>query len=238
MTSSHPDLKDRLIVALDFPTTMEAREMVNRLEDSCQFYKIGLELLFAGGAELATILKAEGRRVFIDAKILDIGTTVEKATANIARLGGDFLTQHITDEKTLAAAVKGRGASDLKLLGVTVMTNLDRADLDEQGISEYEPEALVVKRAKMAFEAGFDGVVASAREAAQIREVVGPSFHIVTPGIRPQGAKAQDQTRVLTPAEAIRAGADYLVVGRPITRAEDPLAAARAITAEIAAAVG
>ncbi len=230
-------LDDRLIVALDFATTMEARDMVARLEDQCQFYKIGLELLFAGGQELSTILKAEGKQVFIDAKLLDIGATVEKATANIARLGGDFLTLHITDQKTMEAAVRGRASSQLKLLGVSVMTNLDKHDLEQQGISGVSPQELVLKRAKMAAEAGFDGVIASAKEAAAIRTLVGPDFLIVTPGIRPLGSDHQDQTRVLTPFQAIEAGADHIVVGRPITRADDPLAAATAIRSEIAAAV-
>lgn len=229
-------VSDRLIVALDFPSTAEAREMVQCLGDACQFYKIGLELLFAGGQELAMVLKAEGKRIFIDAKVLDIGTTVEKATANIARLGGDFLTLHITDRKTLEAAVKGRGAHDLKLLGVTVMTNLEQADLVDQGILDSTPEELVLKRAQLAFDAGFDGVIASAREASKIRELVGPDFLIVTPGIRPHGADTQDQSRVLSPAEAIAAGADYLVVGRPITRADNPRQVAVAIATEIAGA--
>lgn len=226
--------ESRLIVALDFPTPEAARDMVNTLGDACGFYKIGLELLFAGGQELASALKAEGRRVFVDAKLLDIGATVEKATANIARLGGDFLTLHITDRKTLAAAVRGRGESQLKLLGVTVMTNLEQADLEEQGITGKAPSELVLHRAGLAKEAGLDGVVASAHEAAAIRERVGPDFLIVTPGIRPAGAAAQDQARVATPAIAIAAGADYLVVGRPITEADDPHAAAKAIIEEIA----
>lgn len=225
---------DELIVALDVPTIDEARALVASIGDGCSFYKIGLELLFAGGQVLVQELLADGHRVFVDAKLLDIGATVEKATANIAKLGADFLTLHVTDRKTLAAAVAGRGQSELKLLGVTVMTNLEASDLSEQGISGLTPSELVLKRAKLAFEAGFDGVVASGLEAAAIRAATGPEFLIVTPGIRLAGSERQDQARVMTPKLAIEAGANHLVVGRPITQAPDPGAAARAIQDEIA----
>jgi orotidine-5'-phosphate decarboxylase len=228
--------QDRLIVALDLPSVADAKALIERLGDSVGVYKIGLELLFAGGFELARELARHGRPVFIDAKLLDIEATVERATAAIAQSGAGFLTVHTLDRKTLDAAVRGRGESALKLLGVTVLTNLTPSDLVEQGIDHPLAE-LVLHRAKLAKEAGFDGVIASGHEAAAIRKVVGPEFLIVTPGIRPQGSGTQDQSRAMTPKAAIAAGADYLVVGRPITRAADPRAAAEAIAAEIAAAL-
>lgn len=224
--------RDRLIVALDVPSAEEARALIAALGDSVGVYKIGLELLFAGGFALARELAAAGRSVFVDAKLLDIEATVERATAAIAGMGVAFLTVHALDKKTLAAAVRGRGDSPLKLLGVTVLTNLAPADLIEQGCDHPLAE-LVLHRAKLAKEAGFDGVIASGHEAAKIRNAAGPDFLIVTPGVRPRGADAQDQARAVTPATAIEAGADYLVVGRPITRALDPRAAAEAIVAEI-----
>jgi orotidine-5'-phosphate decarboxylase len=223
---------DRIIVALDVPNLDEARALVAKLGDSVGVYKIGLELLFAGGIELARELVGQGRRVFLDAKLLDIEATVERATSAIARTGAHFLTVHATDRKTLDAAVRGRGDSALKLLGVTVLTNLDRADLSQQGI-EMPPLALVQERARLAQDAGFDGIVASGKEAAALRERL-RNFLIVTPGIRQAGTDVQDQTRVVTPKSAVEAGADYLVIGRPITRADDPRAAAEAIAAEIA----
>ena len=226
--------KDRIIVALDVPHVDEARALIKKLGDSVGVYKIGLELIFAGGLALARELVAQGRRVFLDAKLLDIEATVERATAAIARTGAHFLTVHATDRKTLDAAVRGRGDSALKLLGVTVLTNLDRADLSQQGI-EMPPLALVQERARLSQDAGFDGIVASGKEAAALRERL-RNFLIVTPGIRQAGTDAQDQTRVVTPSKRVEAGADYLVIGRPITRAPDPRAAAEAIAAEIAAA--
>lgn len=225
---------ERLIVALDVQTLREARALVDRLIPVSTF-KIGLELIFAGGVEFACELIAQGKNVFFDAKLLDIGNTVERAAANIARLGAAFLTVHATDRKTLDAAVRGRGASALKLLGLTVLTNLDAKDLDEQGI-KASPREIVLRRASLAAEAGFDGVVASGHEAAAIRQALGRDFLIVTPGIRPAGTAPGDQARVMTPAQATQAGADYLVVGRPVTEAEDPLEAATAIIAEIEAA--
>lgn len=228
--------KDRLIVALDVPNVEEAQSLIAALGDGAGVYKIGLELLFAGGFQLARELARDGRAVFVDAKLSDIETTVERATAAIARTGASFLTVHALDGKTLAAAVRGRGDSALKLLGVTVLTNLAPADLIEQGIDHPLPE-IVLHRAALAKTAGFDGVIASGKEAAGIRRALGPDFLIVTPGVRPSGSAAQDQTRAVSPKEAILAGADYLVVGRPITRAEDPSAAANAIVGEIAAAL-
>ena len=227
--------RDRLIVALDVASVEEARALIATLGDSVGVYKIGLELLFAGGFALAGELAREGHAVFIDAKLLDIEATVERATAAVARTGARFLTVHAVDRKALQAAVRGRGDSALKLLGVTVLTNLGAADLVQQGI-DHPPAELVLHRAMLAKEAGFDGVIASGQEAAAIRKSAGAGFLIVTPGIRPQGFEAQDQARTVTPAEAIAAGADYLVVGRPITRAPDPRAAALAIVEEIAQA--
>lgn len=227
-------MNNRLIVALDFPTVDEARTCVQEIGPACRFYKIGLELLFAGGQQLVTELLHKGHQVFVDAKLLDIGATVEKSTRNIAKLGADFLTLHVTDSKTLKAAIKGRGDSSLKLLGVTVLTNLEQADLAEQGIEGRTPKELVLHRAKLAFDAGLDGVIASAQEAAALRELVGPDFLIVTPGIRPSGAEAGDQARVTTPKDAIGFGADYIVVGRPITQSDEPREAAQAIQDEIA----
>lgn len=227
--------RDRLIVALDVPGAEEAKTLIETLGDSVGVYKIGLELLFSGGFALAQTLARHGRPVFIDAKLLDIEATVERATAAIAGSGAAFLTVHALDAKTLDAAVRGRGDSALKLLGVTVLTNLERDDLKEQGV-DRDPQELAIYRAMLAQEAGFDGVVASGREAAALRQALGPGMLIVTPGIRPQGAEAQDQARTVTPKAAIGAGADYLVVGRPITSAPDPRAAAEAIVGEIAAA--
>jgi orotidine-5'-phosphate decarboxylase len=230
------EAKDRLIVALDVGSVKEARSLIETLGQSVGVHKIGLELLFAGGFALAEALAREGRAVFIDAKLSDIEATVERATAAIARAGASFLTVHALDTKTLEAAVRGRGTSGLKLLGVTVLTNLAPADLIEQGIDHPLPE-VVQHRAALAKKAGLDGVIASGREAAEIRRAAGPDFLIVTPGVRPLGSEAQDQARAVTPKKAIMAGADYLVVGRPITRAADPRKAAEAIVGEIAAAL-
>jgi orotidine-5'-phosphate decarboxylase len=226
--------RDRLIVALDVPSVAEAQALIDTLGDSVGVYKIGLELLFAGGFALARELAHQGRAVFVDAKLLDIEATVERATAVIAEGGAAFLTVHAMDRKTIAAAARGRGDSKLKLLGVTVLTNLSRADLAEHGIDEA-PLAVVQRRAMMARDGGFDGIIASGQEARALRERLRQSL-IVTPGIRSQGAETQDQTRVVTPKAAIEAGADYIVVGRPITRAPDSYAAAQAIVAEIAEA--
>jgi orotidine-5'-phosphate decarboxylase len=228
--------RDRLIVALDVSSAEQARALIATLGDSVGVYKIGLELLFSGGFALAEELARQGQAVFVDAKLSDIEATVERATAAIARIGAAFLTVHALDTKTLAAAVRGRGKSALKLLGVTVLTNLASADLIEQSIDHPLAE-LVLHRAALAKKAGFDGAIASGQEAAEIRRALGPDFLIVTPGVRPSGSDAQDQARAVTPKEAIAAGADYLVVGRPITRAPDPRAAAAAIVREIAAAL-
>ena len=228
--------RDRLIVALDVPGVEDAKACIDKLGDSVGVYKIGLELLFSGGFALIHELAQAGRPVFVDAKLLDIEATVERATAAIARSGAAFLTVHAMDRKTIAAAARGRGDAPLKLLGVTVLTNLSRADLAEHGIDEA-PLAVVQRRAMMARDGGFDGIIASAQEARALRERLRQSL-IVTPGIRQAGEDTQDQTRVMTPEAAIKAGADYLVVGRPITQAPDPREAAEAIVEEIASALG
>ena len=227
--------RDKLIVALDLPSYDDARALVDSLGKTVNFYKIGLELLLVGGLELARELKFDGKRIFLDLKFLDIGNTVERAVAAVAGLGVDFLTVHGHDTKTLKAAVRGRAGSNLKLLAVTVLTNLDQSDLDEQGIS-LTPEQLVLHRAKLANDAGFDGVIASGQEAGAIRAISGPEFLIVTPGIRLAGADSGDQSRVTTPEVALRAGADHLVVGRPINAAKDPKAAAETFLSRIAGA--
>jgi orotidine-5'-phosphate decarboxylase len=227
--------RERIIVALDVASVEEAKQLVSKLKGSVGVYKIGLELLFAGGLQLARELADQDLDVFIDAKLLDIEATVERATATIAKSGAQFLTVHALDAKTLDAAVRGRAGTKLKLLGVTVLTNLERDDLKEQG-ADRDPQELAVYRAMLAQEAGFDGVVASGREAASLRQVLGPDMLIVTPGIRSLGSKADDQARPVTPSEAIAAGANYIVVGRPITRAADPRQAAEAIAKEIAVA--
>ncbi|MGI9387063.1 MAG: orotidine-5'-phosphate decarboxylase, partial [Methyloligellaceae bacterium] len=189
--------EDRLIVALDVPTPDDARVLIRALGPSVHIYKIGLELLFAGGTTLIDELATTGKHIFIDAKLLDIGNTVEKAVANIARLGVTFLTVHGVDRKTLDAAVRGRGASGLKLLAITVLTSLDASDVREQGIA-MTPEDLVLRRAGIAAQSGIDGIVASGHEAQRIRHKF-PDVIIVTPGIRHEGTALNDQARVMTP---------------------------------------
>ncbi len=222
----------RLIVALDFPAPEKARDFADGLEGLPVTYKIGLELIYAGGLILARDLVAKGRSVFLDAKLLDIPNTVERAAASASETGVAFLTVHGQDRKTLEAAVRGRGSGRTKLLAITLLTSVDLADLRDQGI-DASPEEIVLRRARLAADAGFDGVVASPHEAAAIRREIGARLLIVTPGIRPAGAAAADQARIATPGDAIRAGADYLGVGRPITAAADALAAANAIIADI-----
>lgn len=217
----HTSARDRLIVALDMPTLEGARTLVTELGDTATFYKVGLELAMAGGLQLVSELQHQGKKVFLDMKLLDIAHTVERAVDNAAELGATFLTVHGTDLKTMRAAVAGRGSSRLKLLAVTVLTNLTAEDLTEQGTT-LAPEELVLRRAKMAHQSGFDGVIASGQEAAAIRAVTGPDFVIATPGIRLAGSSADDQARITTPESAISAGADYIVVGRPITEASEP----------------
>lgn len=229
------DTAGRLIVALDVPSAQEARDIVDTLDGTVRFYKIGLELVLSGGLGLIADLTADGAHVFLDMKLLDIGHTVERAVAAAARSGATFLTIHATDKKTLSAANAGRAGTGLKLLGVTVMTNLDANDLGEQGITQA-PHDLVLHRAALARACGIDGVIASGNEAPAIRTHLGPELTIVAPGIRRANDAIGDQSRVMTPAAALSAGADYLVVGRPITAASDPKAAASAIIAEMVAA--
>ncbi len=226
--------RDKLIVALDVESVEQARALVATLGETVNFYKIGMELAYAGGLALAEELKASGKRVFLDLKLHDIGATVERATRQVARLGMDFLTVHAFPQ-TMRAAKHGAAGSGLRLLAVTVMTSYDDADLTEAGYACGVAE-LVKRRALQAREAKIDGLILSPLELAATRALVGPDMLLVTPGVRPAGADAGDQKRIMTPAQAISAGADHLVVGRPITRAENPQAAAAAIVAEIAGA--
>ncbi len=222
---TYTSARDRLIVALDMPTLEAARSLVQTLEDRVSFYKVGLELLFVGGLQFAQELRHMRKRVFLDMKLLDIGNTVERAVSNAAELGVSFLTVHGTDVKTLRAAATGRGDRPMKLLAVTVLTNLTTDDLRQQG-SMMTPAELVLHRARLAYESGFDGVIASGHEAESIRAATSPDFLIVTPGIRLAGGSADDQSRIMTPDRAISAGADFLVIGRPITEASEPKAMA------------
>ncbi|THD42185.1 MAG: orotidine-5'-phosphate decarboxylase [Bradyrhizobium sp.] len=229
------DPRDRLIVALDVSDVGEAERIVAQIGDAARFYKIGMELAYGGGLGLAPKLAASGKRVFIDLKLHDIPNTVERATAQIARLGATFLTVHAYPQ-TMRAAVAGAKGTSLKLLAVSVLTSSDDADLAEAGYA-LSVSALVERRARQAQAAGIDGLVCSAAEAKRLRAAVGPALALVTPGIRPAGADVGDQKRVAMPASAIAEGADYLVVGRPITGDPDPRAAAERIVAEIAAAI-
>jgi orotidine-5'-phosphate decarboxylase len=224
----------RLILALDLPTTDAARTMVDRLGDAVGFYKIGLQLFATDGMVLARELKASGHEVFLDWKLHDIGATVEKAARALAAQGCDLLTVH-AEPQVMAAAVRGAEGSDLKVLGVTVLTSLTDEDLLAIGYYEAAP-TLVERRVRQAVDAGAAGVVASPREAALARRIGGPDFLVVTPGVRPAGAAMDDQARAATPADALRSGASHLVVGRPVTAAADPRAAAEHIAAEMSEA--
>lgn len=251
LAEPHPEgmasAKQRLVVALDKPEVADARVVVQQLGDLVDIYKVGLELVLSdGGLRFARQLQHEhGKRIFLDMKLLDIPNTVEKAVANVARLGFEFLTVHAHDRKTMDAAVRGRNLADsrseskrLKLLGVTVLTSYDQQDLDEQGLREAALD-LAVRRASLACEAGFDGVIASGHETRPIREAtrsLKSKFIIKVPGIRPFGSEAGDQTRVMTPTEALKRGATYLVIGRPITDAKSPFEATERILREIAQA--
>lgn len=227
-------MRDRLIVGLDVPTVADARKVVRELGDSVSFYKIGYQLAFAGGLDFARELAAERKKIFLDMKLLDIDNTVAKGVENIVRMGMTMLTLHAYP-KTMRAAVEAAKGSGLCLLGVTVLTSMDAADLAEAGYAA-DPQALVLRRAAQAREAGMGGIVCSAAEARAVREIVGPEMAVVTPGIRPAGADHGDQKRVVTPADAIRGGSSHLVVGRPIVGAVDRQAAARAILEEMRAA--
>ena len=225
------DPRDRLIVALDVPSVDAAETMVTRLGDAVSFYKIGYQLAFAGGLDYVPKLIQSGKRVFLDLKLHDIANTVAAGVKSVARLGATFLTVHAYPQ-TMQAAVEARGGA-LRILGVTVLTSYDENDLKAAGY-ESSVEALVARRAEQARALGVDGLVCSPEEAANVRAIAGAGMALVTPGIRPTGAEAGDQKRIMTPAAAIAAGADYLVVGRPIVAASDPRAAAEAIVAEIA----
>ncbi|WP_294539332.1 orotidine-5'-phosphate decarboxylase [uncultured Rhodoblastus sp.] len=235
MTLSCIAPSEKLIVALDLPDAAQAWKMVERLGDSVGFYKIGMELAYGGGLELAPELTAAGKQVFIDLKLHDIGHTVEKAVAQIARLGARFLTVHAFPQ-TLAAARRGAEGSSLQVLGVTVMTSYDDSDLVAAGYRLTLRE-LVALRALQAKEAGIAGLILSADEAPAIRALVGADLLLVTPGIRLAGAALGDQKRVATPLEAIARGADFIVVGRPVLAAPEPREAALAIQREIAEAL-
>jgi orotidine-5'-phosphate decarboxylase len=226
--------RDRLIVALDLPSVDAAEAIVGRLGDAVSFYKIGYQLAFCGGLAYAEALIRRGKRVFVDLKLHDIGNTVEKGVESIARMGATFLTVHAYPQ-TMKAAVEGRGTSGLRILAVTVLTSYDDADLAAAGY-DFTVSELVTERAAQAHDIGVDGLVCSAEEAHALRPVIGPGMVLVTPGIRPAGADAGDQKRIMTPAHAIEAGANYLVVGRPIVQATDPRETAEAIIAEIASA--
>lgn len=228
---------DRLIVALDVPNIVQGMELASRLGDSVSFYKIGLGMLTGGGLALANELKQEhGKRIFLDMKFFDIGATVEAAVRGIAQYDLDFLTVH-GDPHVVRAAKEGAAGSNLKILAVTILTSLDRNDLDASCYKAGDVADLVLERAGKAMLAGADGVIASPQEAALIRALPEANGKlIVTPGVRPAGADLGDQKRVMTPAEAIRAGVDHMVVGRPIHKAADPALAARAIIDEIQSA--
>lgn len=223
--------RDRLIFALDVPSAADADQLLDRLEGHIAFVKVGLELYTAAGPEMVRRVIARGMRVFLDLKFLDIEETVRRATARVASMGVDFLTVH-ANRKALTAAVQGREGSALKLLAVTVLTNFDGQDLREMGI-QRSVQDLVTARALLASEVGCDGVVASGEEPAAIRQKVGPRFVIVTPGVRPSGRGVNEHARATTPTQTIAAGADYLVIGRPIRDAGDPAATVEGIVTEM-----
>jgi orotidine-5'-phosphate decarboxylase len=228
--------KDRLIVALDLPSVGGAEAMIARLGESVTFYKIGYQLAYAGGLPLVRQLADAGKKVFIDLKLHDIGNTVARGVESIAKSGAAFLTVHAYPQ-TMKAAVEGRAGSGLKILGVTVLTSYDDGDLHAAGY-RLGVSDLVEARARQAQVLGVDGLVCSPEEAASLHKIVGHQMVLVTPGIRPAGATTGDQKRIMTPARAISAGADYLVVGRPVIEAADPKARADAIQAEIVQALG
>ena len=227
-------MDDRLIVAMDVPNVVAGLALADRLGDAVSFYKVGLGMLTGGGLALAMELKNErDKRVFLDLKLFDIGQTVENAVKGIPGLGLDFLTVH-GDPQVVRAAAEGKAGTGLKILAVTVLTSLDRSDLDANMIRPGDIREITLERAARALEAGADGVIASPQEAAAIRalpQALGKL--IVTPGVRPAGAALGDQKRVATPAQAIADGVDHIVVGRPVWQAADPVAAARAIVAEM-----
>lgn len=222
-------MRERLIVALDVPTLADAEAVVRELGDAVSFYKIGYQLAFSGGLDFARELAADGKKIFLDMKLLDIDNTVARGVESIVGMGVSMLTLHAYP-KAMRAAVEAARGSGLCLLGVTVLTSMDEQDLIDAGY-EYDPHTLVLRRAEQALAAGMGGIVCSAGEAAAVRKIVGPELAVVTPGIRPVGGDADDQKRIMTPADAIRSGASHLVVGRPIVKAADRRAAAEAIVA-------
>jgi len=228
------DARERLIVALDVSSVAAAEAMVERLGDAVSFYKIGYQLAFAGGLDFAANLVRGGKQVFLDLKLHDIGNTVAKGVENVAKLGATFLTVHAYPQ-TMHAATEARQGTGLRILAVTVLTSYDDADLAAAGY-DFTVSELVAERAEQARDIGVDGLVCSAEEAAAIRAIASAGMVLVTPGIRPAGADKGDQKRIMTPSAAIAAGADYLVVGRPVVEAADPSAAAAAIVQEIASA--
>jgi orotidine-5'-phosphate decarboxylase len=227
--------KDRLIVSLDLPALEPAEVLIARLGDSVTFYKVGYQLVYAGGLSLVQKLRAAGKKVFIDVKLHDIGNTVKSGVESLSTQGATFMTVHAYPQ-TMKAAVEGRGNSGIRVLAVTVLTSYDQADMEAAGY-RHSIADLVAIRARQAREIGVDGLVCSPEEVAAVRAIVGDAMALVTPGIRPAGSATGDQKRIMTPARAIAAGADYLVVGRPIVEASDPKAAADAIQAEIAQAL-
>jgi orotidine-5'-phosphate decarboxylase len=228
--------RDRLIVALDLPSVEAAEAMIARLGDSVTFYKIGYQLAYAGGLPLVRRLADKGKKVFADLKLHDIGNTVARGVESVAKLGATFLTVHAYPQ-TMKAAVEARAGSDLKLLAVTVLTSYDDGDLHAAGY-RLGVSDLVEARTQQAQVLGIDGIVCSPEEAAALRKIVAHQMSLVTPGVRPAGTAFGDQKRIMTPGRAIAAGADYLVVGRPVMEAPDPKAAADAIVAEITQALG
>ena len=222
-----------IIVALDFESAREALALVDRLGERVNFYKVGMELYAGAGMEAVRELQARGKEVFLDMKFYDIGETVRRAVCQVARAGVQFLTVH-GSAPVLRAAMEGRGASNLKLLAVTVLTSYDQQDIEDLGYP-CDLAALVDLRVRRAMETGMDGIVASARDAGRIREIAGPEPLLVTPGVRSAGSGSGDQKRVATPAEAVRDGADYVVLGRQITRAADPAGEVARVLEEIAA---
>jgi len=228
---------DRLIVALDVPNAVAGLNLAERIGADVGFYKIGLGMLTGGGLALANELKQEhGKRIFLDMKLFDIGATVEAAVRGLAQFDLDFLTVH-GDPHVVRAAKEGAAGSDMKILAVTILTSLDRADLDAALIQPGDVQDLVITRAGRAFEAGADGVIASPQEAAAIRALPEAAGRlVVTPGVRPAGAALGDQKRVATPAQAIKDGADHIVVGRPIWQAPDPAEAAQSVLLELSRA--
>jgi orotidine-5'-phosphate decarboxylase len=228
-------VSDRVIVALDVPTIAQAEALTDRLGDSITFYKIGMELAYIGGIQLGERLIRAGKKVFFDLKLHDIPNTVERATAQIAGTGATFMTVHAYPQ-TLAAAALGAKGSTLGILGVSVLTSMSEDDIARAGYGMGIAD-LVRRRARQAQENHATGLVCSPLEIGSVRETIGQSLKIVTPGVRPAGSDSGDQKRVMTPGDAIRAGADHLVVGRPITLAADPVAAAKAVVAEVATAL-